>query len=1241
MKKRIAYAIIAVIAVFVLMSLTVISASAEVVDSGTCGENLTWTLDGGTLTISGTGEMYDYDYNERPWENYVYSIISVVVEDGVTSIGNGAFRGVSYLSKVTLADSIESIGDAAFRFCSFKEIDLPENLVHIGDGCFDNGRLAGSVRIPPHVQELDNYMFFACHITDFTVSPESQYFCSENGVVYSKDMTELVLYPAYKTDAEFVIPEQVKYIGGKAFFYNMYLTTIAISDNTEIIRDQAFANCSSLESVEFGKKLSEIEKNAFSGDEKLKELKLPENLKIIGDSAFSSCSGIKEVNLPASLEEIGPHVFKNCKGFSTIFIPAGVKTISNGVFAGATSLTEIIVDENNTSYYSEGGVLYYKKAPWLVSYPVAKSDISFTVPDNITSIFSDAFNGALYLKHIKLPDGMKRVPDSAFRECLSLERIVLSAEVSQISDFAFSKCSSLKSIELPEALKRIDICAFYGCTSLEYVIIPSTTEEIRNQAFEGCTSLTTVVIPESVNTIGSSAFAKCSSLSSAVIFNNACTIGNSNSFPETAVIRGYENSTAQTYAEEYNREFAVITASGTFGDGFIWVLDGNGVLEISGQGAMPDFTSTSQPWGEYKDSISFASVGNTVTNIGAFAFYDYVSLEGVNLEDCTALEKIGNSAFNGCTALENISIPAGVSEIGSFAFVRCTSLESIDVAAENEVFSSENGVLYNTSEGEKELTVYPAGKKDKTFSVPDDVTSIGQNAFAYCEYITSIKFSNSSSLRSIRQAAFYRCTALKSFRVPGNVEVIENNVFVMCEKLSAITADAKNKYFANIGGVLFDKSGETLLIFPAGMREEEYVVPASVKTLAYESFCYCLNLKVVTFEEGSKLSVIKDSAFYNCEELTYLALPDSLHTIEKYAFLDCVKLPFIYIPENVKEIGSYAFLGCQSLKNVVILSRDCRAGYLNDSLLPVTFYVYKDSAVIPDLFAQGTIKYIVESDDVYSYENAVLTMRDISSVPAGEDPYCYPWTRYMYETECIIFDNSGTVGANLFSGFSECTVIIINNDSEDEAGTAVFSDGAFSGFSSLKTIVSFSDILITENAFDGGISPTVFCEAERSCRSPFTASVFSYSEGTVSFSEAELSFTDYDFFDLLIAICHIYGDKIVDALYFPDIETVGFAFDDDYMINNNGILYDKYADVKIAPMVSYDGLTFERISFNEFCRLAANEDVVLLKMVILDETEPDDEPDGVFVSFGEIMVQVFRTIATLFNKILKALFGLK
>lgn len=1240
MKKRIAYAIIAVIAVFVLMSLTVISASAEVVDSGTCGENLTWTLDGGTLTISGTGEMYDYNLTDSPWESSIDDIRSLVVEDGVTSIGKYAFLGAYLLTKVSLADSIESIGDAAFKFCGFKEIDLPEGLIYMGDSCFDNGKLTGSITIPPYVQTLNNYMFFACKITDFNVSPESQYFCSENGVVYSKDMTELVIYPAYKTQTEFSIPEQVRTIGNNAFYCNDSIVSIVIPDNTEIIKESAFANCNALESVTLGKNLTEIGNNAFSGDEMLKKINLPENLLSIGETAFRLCSGLKEINLPASLKEIGSFAFKNCTGFSTVYIPAGVETIGHGVFATATGLTEIIVDENNTSYYSEAGVVYFKKAPWLVAYPAAKSDASFTVPENITSIYSDAFNGALYLKHIDLPDGMTKVPASAFSECGSLESVSLSSGVTQIADFAFYNCSSLTSIELPEGLTRIDICAFCGCTSLEYINIPSTTEEIKSQAFEGCTSLTAVVIPESVNKIGSSAFNKCP-LSSAVILNNDCTIENSKSFPEITIIKGYENSTAKTFAEEYGYKFSVITASGTFGDGFTWILDGNGVLQISGQGAMPDFTSTSQPWGEYKDSISFASVGNTVTNIGAFAFYDYASLEGMKLEDCTELKKIGNSTFNGCTALENISIPAGVSEIGSFAFVRCTSLESIDVAAENEVFSSENGVLYNISEGEKELTVYPAGKKDKTFSVPDDVTSIGQNAFAYCEYITSIKFSNSSSLRSIRQAAFYRCSALKSFRVPGNVEVIENNVFVMCEKLSAITADAKNKYFANIGGVLFDKSGETLLIYPAGMREEEYVVPASVKTLAYESFCYCLNLKAVTFEEGSKLSVIKDSAFYNCEELTYLALPDSLHTIEKYAFLDCVKLPFIYIPENVKEIGSYAFLGCQSLKNVVILSRDCRAGYINDSLLPVTFYVYRGSAVIPDLFAQGTIKYIVEADDVYSYEDAVLTVRDLSSVPAGEEPYCYPWTRYMYEAECIIFDNSGTVGANLFSGFSECTVIIINNDGEDEAGTAVFSDGAFSGFSSLKTIVSFSDILITENAFDGGISPTVFCEAERSSRSPFTASVFSYSEGTVSFSEAELSFTDYDFFDLLIAICHIYGDKIVDALYFPYIETVGFAFDDDYMINNNGILYDKYADVKIAPMVSYDGLTFERISFNEFCSLAANEDVVLLKMVILDETEPDDEPDGVFVSFSEIMVQVFRTIATLFNKILKALFGLK
>ena len=1217
MKKRIAYAIIAVIAVFVLMSLTVISASAEVVDSGTCGENVTWVLDdSGTITISGLGEMTDFEnYTATPWADYRKEIKKAVIEDGVTSVGSHSFNMIRSLTSVSLPESVTAIGKYAFGNCwGLTEIALPEKLVIIGDSAFASSGVV-SLDFPATLESVDNLETLA--ITSYSVAAENPYFSSEDGILYNKEKSTLIAYPTAMKNTSFTIPDSVTVVGRDAFYYNKYLTHIEIGNSVKTIERCAFFG-SKIETVDFGESAERIEYSAFGYCNNLSEAYLPDTVTYIDGHAFYPCYSLKEIILPNSELYIGKAAFCSDE-LTSVFIPEKVKTIEANPFEDCSKLTEIIVDKNNAYFSSVGGVLYDKNQTLLIVYPASKSDTRFSIPGTVESIGSYSFEGVCYLKEITVPDKVSTLVAHTFSGATSLEKIYLPDTIKSIGTGAFSDCSSLKEIKLPSALTSVNSQLFYSCTSLRTLIIPEKVSYVEYSFIQGCTGLEEISFLCSDCRIIPTAYAN---------------MGN-------PVIRGYENSTAKTFAEEYGYKFSVITAGGTFGDGFTWILDGNGVLEISGQGAMPDFTSTSQPWGEYKDSISFASVGNTVTNIGAFAFYDYASLEGVKLEDCTELKKIGNSAFNGCTALENISIPAGLSEIGSFAFVRCTSLESIDVAAENEVFSSENGVLYNISEGEKELTVYPAGKKDKTFSVPDDVTSIGQNAFAYCEYITNIKFSNSSSLRSIRQAAFYRCTALKSFRVPGNVEVIENNVFVMCEKLSAITADAKNKYFTNIGGVLFDKSGETLLIYPAGMREEEYVVPASVKTLAYESFCYCLNLKAVTFEEGSKLSVIKDSAFYNCEELTYLALPDSLHTIEKYAFLDCVKLPFIYIPENVKEIGSYAFLGCQSLKNVVILSRDCRAGYINDSLLPVTFYVYKDSAVIPDLFAQGTIKYIVESDDVYSYEDAVLTMRDLSSVPAGEDPYCYPWTRYMYEAECIIFDNSGTVGANLFSGFSECTVIIINNDSEDEAGTAVFSDGAFSGFSSLKTIVSFSDILITENAFDGGISPTVFCEAERSCRTPFTASVFSYSEGTVSFSEAELSFTDYDFFDLLIAICHIYGDKIVDALYFPDIETVGFAFDDDYMIDDNGILYDKYAEVKIAPMVSYDGLTFERISFNEFCRLAANEDAVLLKMVILDETEPDDEPDGVFVSFGEIMVQVFRTIATLFNKILKALFGLK
>ena len=165
------------------------SLATYAVASGTCGENLTWTLDGGTLTISGTGEMKNYyKSSPRPWEKDMTFIETVIIESGVTSIGDGAFeRGIN-ITSIVIPDTVVKIGEAAFATC---------------------GSLT-SMAIGKNVESIGFQAFAACKsFTEINVDKNNTYFSSDNGVLFNKSKTELIQYPIGSERTSYTIPDGV------------------------------------------------------------------------------------------------------------------------------------------------------------------------------------------------------------------------------------------------------------------------------------------------------------------------------------------------------------------------------------------------------------------------------------------------------------------------------------------------------------------------------------------------------------------------------------------------------------------------------------------------------------------------------------------------------------------------------------------------------------------------------------------------------------------------------------------------------------------------------------------------------------------------------------------------------------------------------------------------------------------------------------------------------------------------
>ena len=269
----------------------------------------------------------------------------------------------------------------------------------------------------------------------------------------------------------------------------------------------------------------EIESSAFNGCANLTSIIIPDSITSIGDFAFENCSGLTSITIPDSVTSIGDHAFYNC-------------------------LTSITVSENNKYFSSLNGVLFNKDKTELITYPIGNERTEYTIPDSVTSI-----------------------GNFAFYNCSSLTSITIPDSVASIGNSAFYNCSSLTNIKLPDVIDIISGNTFRDCSSLLNIIIPDSVTAIKECAFYNCSNLTSITIPDSVASIENSAFYNCTSLKSITLNNPDCEISNDkDTIPETAVICGYENSTAQAYAERYYKRFVAIEDIGD--------ISGNGKIDL-------------------------------------------------------------------------------------------------------------------------------------------------------------------------------------------------------------------------------------------------------------------------------------------------------------------------------------------------------------------------------------------------------------------------------------------------------------------------------------------------------------------------------------------------------------------------------------------------------------------------------------------------------------------------------------
>lgn len=405
-----------------------------VVNSGTCGDNLTWTLStDGTLTISGTGSMYSF-FDDTPWD--VKKVKTLVVENGVTTIGAMALSDATNLTSVSLPETITSIGMEAFWSCeSLTSVKIPKSVKMLWNGAFSNCDNLTDIEIQEGVETIGGYAFLGCAMT------------------------------------EIHIPESVMLIGDEAFTACENLETINIPSGVTKIGDRTFFSCTSLKEVHLPDGITSIGETAFSDCSSLTKINIPNSLKSIGKEAFMGCRSLAEpITIPYGATSIGSYAFYGCNNIPSIEIPDSVTQIGSSAFAFCSKLEEVKLPSALTSIES-----------WL--FNGCSSLTSVEISDGVTSIGDYAFHHCRKLDNVKIPYGATSVGEQAFTSCEELKNIELPDTLESIGTFAFYNCFNLSSIVIPDGVTVIEKDTFGGCDGLRYIQIPASVTRIEETAF--------------------------------------------------------------------------------------------------------------------------------------------------------------------------------------------------------------------------------------------------------------------------------------------------------------------------------------------------------------------------------------------------------------------------------------------------------------------------------------------------------------------------------------------------------------------------------------------------------------------------------------------------------------------------------------------------------------------------------------------------------------------------------------
>ena len=694
---------------------------------------------------------------------------------------------------------------------------------------------------------------------------------------------------------------------------------------------------------------------------------------------------------------------------------------------------------------------------------------SVTIPNTVTNIESDAFRNCSGLTSLTIPKSVIWIDNDAFSGCCNLNSIIVDSD-NTIYD-SRKNCNAIigptsyyvetdeyegtvreenvlivgcKNTVIPNGVTSINGFAFYNCSGLTTVTIPNSVTKIGRRAFYGCSSLTSVTIPNSVINIGYEAFSNCSSLVSVTIDSN--------------------NIISKKFSGEE--------------DGFLYIFG----TQVTTYNIGDDVTSIGDNVFHGCSGLTSVTIGNSVTSIGESAFSGCTGLTSVHISDLAAwcnislgsnplsyahhlylngeeikdlvipnsVTSIGNYVFEGCSCFTSVTIPNSVTSIGGDAFYGCDNLNSVTIDS-NSILSRD----YSGSLDECESSFLSFfGPQVTTYSIGDNVTSIGDNVFHGCSGLTSIIIPN--SVTSIGDYAFYGCRGLTSVAIPNSVTSIGNGAFYKCSGLNNVTIPNS---VTSIGRYTFYGCSALTSV----------TIPNSVTSIGDCAFWRCSALTSVNISDIEAWCKIKfthsyhgdcgeeedisNPLFYahhlylNGEEVNDLDVPNSVTCIGDYAFAGCSGITSVTIPNSVTSIGNYAFYGCRGLTSVTI----------PNSVTSIGDYAFAGCTSLTSVISKKenpcAIEYECFSDDVYN--NAILYVPKGTINKYRSTDY---WNKFVHieVIDCEYYTLTYEVDGVTYSSYT------LKEGDEITSEEAPTKEGyTFSGWSEIPETMPASDVTIT------------------------------------------------------------------------------------------------------------------------------------------------------------------------------------